>query len=41
MAWKLSRSPEITPDDLVHACLADGCREIEILGTVRIAGRTA
>ncbi|HVB68865.1 MAG TPA: hypothetical protein VNE67_13525 [Acetobacteraceae bacterium] len=41
MAWKLSGIPEITPHDLIHACLSDGCREIEVLGTVRIAGRTA
>jgi hypothetical protein len=41
MAWKLLPNPEIAPGDLVHACLTDGRTRIEVLGYVRIAGRTA
>ena len=37
MAWTLTDIPEIAPGDLVHVCLADGDRALELLAYVRFA----
>ena len=41
MGWRFSDDPEITPDDLIGACLTDGRREIKLLAYVRIDGQVA
>ena len=41
MGWRFSHDPEITPDDLIGACLTDGRHEIKLLAYVRIDGPVA
>ncbi len=41
MGWRFSDDPEITPDDLIGACLTDGRHEIKLLAYLRIDGHVA